>query len=237
LVKRQRLKIQSRQAFALIFLMFFVGCSFFALVAAQPAISLSISKNNGYNLGSDINGQFVVNAQVSSNVVRVEFYLNGTLQYNDTSAPFSWSFNTNNYPLGRAEITAVAYDSSGQQKTAALEQNFVETPVFFSTILPVIVIAVAIIAVGSSVWYRTRHPTSKLVKCPSCGNIYSPSSISLVRIGPSRLRKCPKCGKTFFGGNLKDSPKPEEKSSASDTLTEEERLKRDIEDSKYENKA
>lgn len=50
--------------------------------------------------GSGISGTFLVNAQVSSDVVRVEFYLNGGLQANDTHAPFNWILETINFPLG-----------------------------------------------------------------------------------------------------------------------------------------
>jgi len=241
LLKKQMLKnSRSKQAFILMFLAaFLMGSLFVARVSAQPTISLSIYRDDGYSLGSDINGQFTVTAQVSSGVVRVEFYLNGTLQQSDTSSPFTWAFNTNSYPLGHVNITAVAYDSSGQQETAFLNLNLVETPAW-ANILLVLVIVVSIVVVAISLWYKMRRNSgkSKLVKCPSCGYVYTPSSgMSLVHVGSSQLRKCPKCGKTFFGGNLKETPETEETRPTSDTLTEDERLKRDIEKSKYEDKA
>lgn len=234
MLKKQMAKsIQPMQAFSI--LLALLVCSLLvAQVWAHPTVGLSINKIEGYNLGSDINGQFTVDAKVSSDVVRVEFYLNGTLQQTDTSSPFSWTFNTNNYPLGQANITAVAYDSTGQQATAVLSQNFVKTPTW-SIILPILVAVFSVIGVISYVWYVRRNSKSKLVKCPNCGYVYTPASISLVHIGPSKLRKCPKCGKMFFGENLEKTSKEEETPPASDTLTEDERLRRDIDESKYEN--
>jgi ribosomal protein L32 len=214
-----------------------MGSLFVAHVSAQPTISLSTYRDDGYSLGSDINGQFTVTAHVSSGVVRVEFYLNGTLQQSDTSSPFTWAFNTNSYPLGHANITAVAYDSSGQQATAFWNPNFVETPAW-ANILLILVIVVSIVVVAVGYKMRRNSGKSKLVKCPSCGNVFTPSvGLSLVHVGASQLRKCPKCGKTFFGGNLQEAPKTEETTPTSDTLTLDERLKRDIEKSKYEDKA
>lgn len=53
-------------------------------------------------------------AKVSSDVQYVEFYLDGQLQQKDIDAPFSWQFDTANYPAGSHAIKAVAYDSSGK---------------------------------------------------------------------------------------------------------------------------
>jgi len=48
---------------------------------------LSFEKNNGYGLGNSIDGLWTVNAELSPEVQRVEFYLDGDLKQNDTSAP------------------------------------------------------------------------------------------------------------------------------------------------------
>jgi len=232
-------KTQLKIALALMILLTFLAYSLFASqVSAEPTISLSINKIEGYNLGSDINGQFTVSAKVSSEVVRVEFYLNGTLQYNDTAgAPFSWTFDTTNYALGNYNITAVAYDSSGQQATAVLSQNFVEVPVFWSIILPIIIVVGSIALIISYVWslLKASNPT----KCPKCGHTYTPNRILSIKLGNfAYFTRCPKCGNFFWGKSIKDKPKNDEPSPSTspDTLTEDERLRKDIDDSKYEDK-
>ncbi len=58
-------------------------------VQAKPTLSLSFYKNNGYDMGNDMNGLWTINTAVSSDVTHVEFYLDDVLQCNDTVAPFS----------------------------------------------------------------------------------------------------------------------------------------------------
>ena len=236
---KQRLNCaRQRQVLVFALLLAFLACSFLAAeVSAQPTISLSLNKVEGYNLGSDIGGQFSLNTKTSNDVMRVEFYLNGTLESTDNAAPFSWTFNTDDYLLGHANITAVAYDSSGRWASSSLTENFVKSPNIWIIILPVAVILPVIIAVAYVLQSRRNAGKSRLVKCPTCGNVYTPSAgLSLVHVGSSQLRRCPRCGKTFFGGNLTE-PTKEETPPTQDNLTEDERLRQDIEKSKYEDRA
>jgi hypothetical protein len=114
-------------------------------VQANPSISLSFYKNNGYGLGNDMNGYFTLNAAVSQDVTRVEFYIDNQLVENDTSAPFSWPFNTEDYALGSHTMKAVAFDASNQTATASVERNFVSFPTTFVVGIIVAVIVVAVI--------------------------------------------------------------------------------------------
>lgn len=137
-------------------LLSFLACSsFISQTSANPTISLSINRIAGYQAGSDISGTFVVSAKVSSDVIRVEFYLNGTLQANDTTPPFNWTSETNNYPLGHYNITALAYNSSGQQAAALLNVSFVS--VFIGPILAITTVILIFIAAPILIaWYVTR---------------------------------------------------------------------------------
>ena len=123
-------KVNQRACLRIVSLAVVLSC-LVAIVAAKPSLSLSFYKNNGYGMGNDINGLFTVNTQVSADVEYVEFYLDGQLQLNDTAAPFSWPFDTNNYTLGLHTIKVVAYDSPGEQTTAERQPNFVEFPIMF----------------------------------------------------------------------------------------------------------
>jgi hypothetical protein len=91
-----------------------------------PTVSLHWYKNNGYGLGNDIGGQWTISADTSSDVSRVEFYLDNQLQQNSTQAPFQWAFNTADYILGTHTIKAVAYNDQGQTTTTQANRNFVE---------------------------------------------------------------------------------------------------------------
>ncbi len=132
-----------------------VSISFISVVQAAPTVSLSLYKNNGYGLGDDMNGLWTVNAAVSANVVYVEFNLDGVLQENDTSAPFSWQFDTANYIEGSHTISAVAYDASGESATAESQRNFVGVPIGFIATIFGVVAAGFVVATAIAV-YRIR---------------------------------------------------------------------------------
>ena len=114
-------------------------------VQAKPSLSLSYYKNNGYGFGDDINGIWTITALVSQNVSYVTFYLDNQLQQNDSSSPFSWNFNTNNYTLGLHTISVTAYDSLGEAETVEVQRNFVGFPT--ELLVGIIGLIVGIIAV------------------------------------------------------------------------------------------
>ncbi len=132
-------------------------------VLATPTVSLSWYKNNGYGMGNDIGGQWTITAVTSSDVTRVEFYLDNQLQQNDTSTSFNWAFNTNDYSLGTHTIKAVAYNAEGQTATAQADRNFVEYSMnLFGIIIGVIVSVMAILLV--TLLYRVRKKEAKKTK-------------------------------------------------------------------------
>jgi len=120
-----------------------------SIAVAEPSLRISLYKNNGYGVGNDIYGLFTVNTEVSADVKYVEFYLDDQLQLNDTAAPFSWLFDTNNYTLGLHTIKVTAYDASGEQATAERQRNFVEFPLLFvgggiSFVVIVVVVSIVV---------------------------------------------------------------------------------------------
>jgi hypothetical protein len=148
------------------------ACFFFAfsvmmlssLMVAQgnPSLSLSFYKDNGYGIGNDINGFFTANAAVSPDVVRVEFYIDGQLVQNDTSAPFSWSFNTNNYTLGTHTIEALAFDSVNQTATASESHNFVGFPTGFVVAIIAIIVVALVVSLVVAIYKIRKHDKQKV---------------------------------------------------------------------------
>lgn len=112
---------------------------------AAPTINLSLYKNNGYGMGQDIAGQWTLNTETSSDVIKVEFYIDDQLQQTDNTAPFSWQFNTNNFTTGTHTLKAVAYNATAESQTATLQRNFVEDNT--SNILVIIVVVAVVIVV------------------------------------------------------------------------------------------
>jgi hypothetical protein len=128
---------------------------------ANPTLSLSFYKDNGYGMGNDINGFFTANAAVSQDVVRVEFYLDGQLVQNDTSAPFSWSFNTGNYTLGLHTIEATAFDSANQTATASATRNFVGFPLGFVVAIIAVIVVALVASLAVAIYKVKKHNKQK----------------------------------------------------------------------------
>lgn len=73
-----------------------------------PQVSITAPVNN-----ATVSGTTVIIANASDNiaVTRVEFYRDGTLLGADTTAPYSYSWNTIGTPQGAHTLTAKAYDA------------------------------------------------------------------------------------------------------------------------------
>jgi hypothetical protein len=132
----------------------------FLTVQAKPTLHLNFYKDNGYNMGNDMNGLWTVNTDVSADVVYVEFYVDDELQLNDTTAPFSWPFDTNNYTLGVHTIKVVAYDSAGEQAVEERQPNFVGFPLLFIVGIISFIVIVTVVSFVV-VFYRARRRESK----------------------------------------------------------------------------
>lgn len=145
----------------LIIVCVFLALSVFAgAAAAAPSLRLDFYKDNGYGMGDDMQGEWTINADVSSDVVRVEFYLDGQLQENATSVPFSWSFNTAEFNESKHMFTVIAYDSFGDTVESERQANFVGFPVSFVAAIIGIIVAVTVVALVVSV-YRIRKSNAK----------------------------------------------------------------------------
>jgi hypothetical protein len=129
--------------------------SYFSVAQANPSLSLSFYKDNGYSMGNDMNGLWTINTNVSEDVVYVEFYVDNTLQLNDTTAPFSWQFDTSNYGEGVHTITVVAFDSMGETATAQREANFVGFPIVFVVGIVTLIVVVLVVSLVLLL-YRVR---------------------------------------------------------------------------------
>jgi hypothetical protein len=127
---------------------------------AEPALSISFYKNNGYGVGNDMQGQWTINAKVSENTTHVEFYVDDQLQLDDTQAPFAWQFNTENYTEGGHTLKVVAYDSAGESAIVERQPNFVGFPWAFTTTIITLTVAGAAAALGVSV-YRIKKEAKK----------------------------------------------------------------------------
>ena len=84
--------------------------------ATAPVVSLTSPAG-----GATVSGTTTVSASASDNVgvTKIEFYLDGVLQVTDTSAPFSWSWNTLASTSGSHTLSTKAYDAAGNSGASA----------------------------------------------------------------------------------------------------------------------
>jgi len=101
-----------------------------------------------------------VQASDTSNISRIEFYLQDVLVYTATNTPYQWSWDTTKYPNGEYTIEVKAYDTVGHVKTSQTEVTVknVESPwweLHFWTIIQVLV------AIGGLILAMLTYLTGK----------------------------------------------------------------------------
>jgi len=81
-----------------------------------PTTSITAPAN-----GATVSGTTTVTASESDNVgvTSVEFYLDGALQSTDTTAPYSWSWNTTTATNAGHSLTSKAFDAAANNATSA----------------------------------------------------------------------------------------------------------------------
>jgi hypothetical protein len=115
-----------------------------------------MAQNKGFDLNSGINGQWTITAHpTGNNTAYIEFYIDDKLESTDTQAPYSWSFNTDNYPQGQHTIKTVAHTLTGETITASDQRNFITFP--YISIVGVLLLASIIFAFALLfTWYTIR---------------------------------------------------------------------------------
>lgn len=188
--------------------------------AQEEGLSISVSKQFGYNMGSQIQGTFKIRVRGPEDLTAVTFLLDGEPLGEATAAPFELSFKTDEYAPGWHEVTAMGTTTGGQTLTArTLSFQFVSAEAAgegtVKLLVPILVLAViAIVVTGVVPMLMERRkpaapydPTSYTpgeprsygvlggVVCPKCGRPFGMHwwgfNISLV----GKYDRCPHCGK------------------------------------------
>jgi len=227
-------------------------------LAQSAEINLNMSRDWGYGgLNSDIQGLFSLRVTGPTDLVRVEFFID-TIKIGDLDkAPFNLQFNTDDYPLGTHNLSAVGHSASGQTYNSnIISVNFVPPQSMMKFILPVLVVVVLVILLSALVPFLanrrkgTRLPlgaernygTAGGAICPKC---HRPFVLPLfgMHLGFSKLAACPHCGKWSLVRresieNLRQAEKDElamsQPSGKASGQTEEEKDRKDLDDSKYQ---
>ncbi len=187
--------------------------------AQEDGLTISVSKQFGYNMGSQIQGTFKIRVRGPEDLSVVTFLLDGELLDETTTAPFEFTFKTDDYSPGWHGITAIGTTTGGQTLTGrTVNFQFVTAEAAgegtMKLLVPVIVFAVATLLISavfpmltgrkqSSAYdpsaYTPGEPRSYGmfggVVCPKCGQPFGMHwwglNISLV----GKFDRCPHCGK------------------------------------------
>jgi hypothetical protein len=230
----------------------------------EESISLSVSKVVGYASGigkaqREMQGTFTVTARGPESLTRVIFYLDEQVIGEVNQTPFRLTFDTAHYPLGSHIFRAVGYTAEGREISSdTVSGTFVTPSAGMASAIKIIVPLFVVIFGGTALFgalsmlsSRGKKPAAAGTQydygirggaiCPKCKRPF-PRAIFGINLGPlHRLERCPHCGKWAPMGrrSVEELRAAEQAELASQQvpsteLTEEERLRRDLEASRYQ---
>lgn len=239
-------------AFFLLLLASFTGVAF---AQEQPPLNLRLIRTFGYGGFNKIEGNFNLKLNDPPLLDRAEFLIDGEVVHTATEVPFEYRFQTNEYPPGVHTMTALGYTPSGEELTSnSIIKEFItadearqET---VGLIVPLLLLIFGLMVVGTLVtalitrrrgYTLGQYGTSGGAVCPRCGLPYSRHMLA-PNLLAGKLERCPHCGKWAIVPRaslqaLQDAEALLREGSLESEITpesEEEQLRRMLDDSKYE---
>ncbi len=201
--------------------MIWAVCALVALPvwAQEEELSLSISKQFGYNMGSQIQGTFKIRVRGPADLATVTFLLDGETIGTATVEPFTLSFDTDDYAPGWHEVAAVGTTSDGRMmKTRALRFQFVSAEVAGKSVakivgpllglILIVSMAMGILPLLTGRKHETGYDPSTYTPgeprdygilggtvCPRCGRPFGIHWWGLNVNFVGKFDRCPHCGK------------------------------------------
>jgi hypothetical protein len=241
--------------------LFIFGMSSAAQAQDGNELSLSLSRDFGYSSGTGkIQGTFSLKVKGPEDLARVEFLIDGKSIGEATQPPFNLQFNTDDYSLGVHTMTVVGFTVNGQElHSNEVRAEFVSATEGWQSALKIAIpiIAVALIAVllssvGPLLLGRGKKSNVPLGSqrsygvlggtiCPKCGHPFS-VHVWGINMLVGKLDRCPYCGKWSIVRRYPITALREaevaELEDAKDqgqvpTLSEEEKLHKELEDSRF----
>lgn len=248
-------------AFLLLTLSLFAYSPAFAQDGSE--LTLSWSRDFGYSSGSgDIQGVFSLKAKGPENMVSVQFFVDDTLIGTATEDPFKVQFSTDNHPLGKHSIYAVATLSDGSElRSRDYERVFVAAgegmEAAFKIIIPVLGLVLAIVLLSYIFPLLANRGKRAYVPpgtqrnygwmggtiCPRCKRPFAIHFLSINLSFTGRLDYCPHCGKWSFVrrtslDELRRAEQAELADAAEGSLisgtSAEEKLRKELDDSRFQ---
>jgi hypothetical protein len=221
----------------------------------QPPLDLKLIRTFGYGGFNEIEGNFKMRIANPPPLERVEFKIDDEIVYTATQVPFEYSFKTEDFPPGIHTMSALGYTSGGDVLASnSITTNFLSGEESqqrtIGLVGPILLLLVGVTAIS---WLVTRfvgrrrgyifgqYGSAGGAICPRCGKPYSRHFLS-PNLGAGKLERCPHCGKLAIVRQAsRDELEKAEALLAGDSTsidspgtTDEERLRRMLDDSRYE---
>lgn len=244
-------------------LLFSLAFAFPALAQSGQTLSLRLNKDMGFSDlgGARVQGTFSLSASGPDNLAKVVFYLDGQVIGEDSEAPFKIQFITDRYPIGQHNLSAKGTTMDGNELDSnVITTNFISSSDAGSYTLKILVPilgAVVLVALASTLGpvllrkgknvslppgSQRTYGISGGTICPRCQRPFSisPFGMNLVM---GKLSRCPYCGKWFLARRYPiEMLRAAEQAELADVQatseqipeeTEEEKLRREIDNSRY----
>lgn len=236
--------------------MFVIG----TVLAQTEELTLTFSRDFGYSSGAgDIQGTFSMKVSGPDDLARVEFYIDETKIGEDSEPPFRLQFTTDNYPLGAHRMYAIGYSADGREyRSKVITANFVSADEGWQAaskiMIPILAIVFGAILLAVVVpmlmgrGKREQLPLGAERKyglsgggiCPKCKHPFALHFWGM-NLGFSKFDRCPYCGKWSVVralplAKLRQAEQAELEQARRQVaeISEAVRLKKDLEDSKYQ---
>jgi len=198
--------IISRKLSLLGLLLIFLAVAPLAFAQEEPALRLSMRRDFGTGIGSNIQGTFSLRAEGPDDLERVEFLLDGEVIGQATAAPFRYQFHTESFPPGTHTFSAIGYTAVGQTLTSnSFSSNFLtrsqSNRAIFWLIVPLLILAFGGRWLTNRIAGRGGRAEEAAVDglfggtiCPKCKRPFARHWWG-VNIGVGKYDRCPHCGK------------------------------------------
>jgi hypothetical protein len=231
-----------------------------AAAQEEPALKLHLGRDFGYGGFGQIQGLFTVSASGPSDLQRVAFLIDGQPMGEDAEAPFKLQFHTDSYAPGRHTLSAAGVTAGGAELgsdeiTVEFLSKGAAGQATTRVVLPIVglVAAILVALVVATLLSARRHGNVPLGQprrygagggaiCPKCERPFPLSLIGL-NVALARLTVCPHCRRWVRVrrrglAELRAAEAAElrraEGSIQATEESEEERLRRALDDSRYQ---
>ena len=226
-------------------------------MAQGDELQLLLSKSMGFSLGNQIQGSFDIAVSGPADITSVTYMIDGKEMATVTQAPFRYSFSTDSYATGQHHFSATAMTASGQTlksnvidvEMVTLSGGLQATTRIIGPILGILlVVIVVMVALQMLPMRRNRrrfeqggvrnYGAAGGAICPKCGRPFARSIFGLNML-TGKLERCPYCGKwsvtrpaSVEALRAAEQAEVEGAQPAVREMTEEERLRQQIEESR-----